>query len=85
MSFLITGDISDEVLGTFAKNLMTRSMTLPDTTALLKIFKAVDISSTPFAGVLNNQILAAGDPIKGPFEPILTDPEWLALQSICEG
>ena len=85
LSFLITGDISDEVLGTFAKTLMTRSMTLPDTTALLKIFKAVDISSTPFAGVLNNQVLAAGDPVKGPFKPILTDPEWLALQSICEG
>ncbi len=85
LSFLITGDISDEVLSTFAKNLMTRSLTLPDTTALLKIFKAADISSTPFAGVLNNQVLATSDPVKGPFRPILTDPEWLALQSICEG
>ncbi|MBL4751933.1 MAG: hypothetical protein JKX71_15385 [Amylibacter sp.] len=85
LSFLITGDISDEILGSFAKNLMTRSVTLPDTTALLKIFKAVDISSTPFANAMNNQVLATDDPVKGPFEPILTDPEWLALQSICEG
>jgi hypothetical protein len=85
LSFLVNGDINDAVLGAFAKNLMTRSMTLPDTPALLEMFKAVDISSTPFADAINNQILAEGDPVKGAFKPILTDPEWLALQSICEG
>jgi len=85
LSFLITGDISDDILAAFAKNQMTRSMALPQTQALLEIFEAVDISSTPFANVLNNQPLAQGDPIKGPFPPILTDPEWLTLQSICEG
>ena len=85
LSFLVTGNISDAILSTFAKNQMTKPLVLPDTQTLLALFKTVDISSTPFANALNNQELAADDPIKGPFKPILTDPEWLTLQSICEG
>jgi len=85
LSFLVTGNISDKVLGRFAKNQMTRPLVLPDQKTLLALFKTADISSTPFAKTLNNQTLQDGDPVKGPYEPILTDPQWLALQSICEG
>ena len=85
LSFLVTGNISDTLLEVFAKNQMTKPMALPSTQALLALFEATDISSTPFANALNNQTLAKNDPIKGQFEPILTDPEWLTLQSICEG
>jgi hypothetical protein len=72
-------------LATFAKNQMTRPLTLPDTQALLALFKKTDISSAPFGKALDNNELVNGDPVKGPYDPILTDPQWLALQSICEG
>lgn len=85
LSFLVTGDINDSVLATFAKNQMTRPLTLPDTQALLALFKETDISSAPFGKALDNNELVSGDPVKGPYDPILTDPQWLALQSICEG
>lgn len=85
LSFLVTGNISDKVLGHFAKNQMTRPLVLPDPKTLLALFKTADISSTPFAKALDNQTLQNSDPVKGPYEPILTDPQWLALQSICEG
>ena len=85
LSFLVTGNINNDILGAFAKSQMTKPMTMPEPQDLLTLFKATDISSAPFANMLNDQALVAGNPVKGQFEPILTDPEWLALQTICEG
>lgn len=85
LSFLVTGTISNDILRAFAKSQMTKPMTVPEPQDLLALFKATNISSAPFANVLNNQALVTGNPVQGQFEPILTDPEWLALQSICEG
>ncbi len=85
LSFLVSGTIDDKILANYAKNRMAKPMILPDAKILLKRFKAADISSTPFARVLNNRVLENGDPVKGEYQPILTDPEWLELQSICEG
>jgi hypothetical protein len=85
LSFLVTGNIDDDVLGAFAKNQMTRPVDTPDTETLLARFKTAGISSTPYAKALNNQALQDGDPVTGVYDPILDDPEWLALQAICEG
>lgn len=84
ISFLISGHIDDDILAKFAKKQLTTPLTLPETGVLLDLFKTADVSSTPFAKALNNQGLEDGDPVTGTYEPLLTDPQWLALQSICE-
>jgi hypothetical protein len=85
LSFLITGDIDEKVLGAFAKSQMTKPLVLPDRITMLEFFKAADVSTAPLANTLNNQKLLEQNPVTGSYDPILSDPEWLALQSICEG
>ncbi|MFK5998819.1 MAG: hypothetical protein QM492_12025 [Rhodobacterales bacterium] len=85
LSFLITENIGAKILARFAEQQMTKPLILPDAQTLLKRFQVADISSTPFARVLNNSTLEKDDPVKGVYQPILTDPEWLKLQAICEG
>jgi hypothetical protein len=85
LSFLISGNINDKVLATFAKNHMTKPLVLPDENTLLALFKSAEVSIAPLANTLNNKKLLGEDPVTGSYDPILTDPQWLALQSICEG
>lgn len=85
LSFLITGKIDNDVLGTFAKNQMTKPLTLPKKETLAKLFKATGISAVPLAKAINSKQLLDINPIGGEYDPILTDPQWLALQTICEG
>jgi len=88
LSFLVTGELKDRVLEKFAKDRITGTMSQPDSAALLDLFKAANLPSTAFAQTLPaseaTQALIAGNPVTGPYEPLLTDPQWLALQSICE-
>ncbi len=88
ISFLATGQIKDNVLEKFAKDRITGAMIQPDSTALLKLFTSAKLPSTPFAKTLvasdATQALITGNPVTGPYDPLLTDPQWLALQSICE-
>lgn len=85
LSFLVTGNFNDDILGDFAKNQMTRALVFPNTNVLLVHFKETKISSAPFAQAIGNLSLADQDPVKGQYQPILSDPQWLELQSICEG
>ncbi|MBE9477369.1 MAG: hypothetical protein IME92_09480 [Proteobacteria bacterium] len=85
LTFLITGNIDDSFLEGFAKSQMTKPLVLPDRETMLGLFKSADISAAPLAKTLNDQDLLAENPVTGSYAPILTDPEWLALQSICEG
>jgi len=63
---------------------MTKPLVLPDENTLLAAFKLANISIGPLANTLNNKKLLDEDPVTGSYDPILTDPQWLALQSICE-
>jgi hypothetical protein len=85
ISFLVSGHIDDGILAKFAKNQITAPFNMPKTATLLDLFEATNISSTPFANALNNKELQISDPVTGTYEPLLTDPQWLTLQSICEG
>ncbi len=88
ISFLATGQIKNSVLEKFAKNTITGAMDQPDSATLLELFKSANLPSTPFAMTLApseaTQALITDNPVSGPYEPLLTDPQWLALQSICE-
>jgi hypothetical protein len=89
LSFLVTGHIEETVLANFAKHLMTAPLVRPDTKSILALFQVANIPSTPFAKALDNQlittkVLVDNNPVKGTYRPLLTDPQWLALQSICE-
>ncbi|KAB7613670.1 hypothetical protein F9L33_09850 [Amylibacter sp. SFDW26] len=88
ISFLVTGEIKGDVLEQFAKDRITGAMSQPDSVALLELFKSTNLPSIPFAKTLNasdaTQALIDGNPVTGPYEPLLTDPQWLALQTICE-
>lgn len=89
LSFLVTGQIDDVVLASFAKHLMTSPLVRPETENILALFQAANIPSTPFAKALDNQLITTkalvdSDPVSGTYAPLLTDPQWLALQSICE-
>jgi hypothetical protein len=84
ISFLVSGNIEVDILAKFAKNQITAPLVMPKADALLSLFDKANVSSTPFAKALNNRDLQVNDPVTGPYEPLLTDPQWLSLQSICE-
>ena len=88
ISFLATGEIKSDVLEKFAKDRITGTISQPNSTALLELFKSANLPSTPYAMTLEpseaTQALISGNPVAGPYEPLLTDPQWLALQTICE-
>lgn len=89
ISFLVTGQLDDGIMETYAKSLMTAYVVRPDMQNLLALFEAANIPSSPFAKALDNQLtttqaLVDNDPVTGLYEPLLSDPQWLALQSICE-
>ncbi len=88
ISFLATGQIKDSVLERFAKDRITGAMSQPNSAVLLELFKSANLPTTAFAKTLPpteaTKALISGNPVSGPYEPLLTDPQWLALQSICE-
>lgn len=89
-TLLTTGKISDKVLAAYAEQLLTSPPAPLDTQKLLMKFKAVNTRSTPYAYGLDHTGETTIDLIEAdPFTntaptPLLTDAQWINLQSICE-
>ncbi len=88
---LTTGDLAPEALDAYAEHLLTTTPPPPDTAAQLQRFGNAALRSTPYAyarditgeTTLN---LIEGDPMNGKLtEPLMSDANWLRLQSICGG
>ncbi|MEM9578030.1 MAG: hypothetical protein AAF999_13565 [Pseudomonadota bacterium] len=88
---LTTGSLKSETLDRYAEHLLTEPRVMPDDDALLAAFAERSVRSTPYAyarDVTGESVLALieADPMSGR-EPVmlLTDADWLRLQSICGG
>jgi len=88
---LTTGDLSPQSLDTYAEHLSTTAPAPPEITALLALFDAASLRSTPYArarDITGETVLELieADPMAGrPTEPLLSDGDWLRLQGICGG
>jgi len=86
---LTTGDLAPAALDAYAENLMTTPAPAPDTAALLARFQHAALRSTPYAYAMDitgetTLNLIEGDPMTGKLtEPLMSDANWLRLQSIC--
>jgi hypothetical protein len=88
---LTTGSLKSETLDGYAERLLTQPRALPEDTALLEAFAARAVRSTPYAYALDVTgetvlPLIEGDPMAGrEAVMLLSDADWLRLQSICGG
>ena len=70
---------------------MTRSATAPELSVHLAQFEAAALRSTPYAYALDitgetTLAMIEGDPMNGRLtEPLMSDADWLRLQTICGG
>lgn len=86
---LTTGDVTEAALDTYAEHLMTTPAPDPDINALLARFEQAKLRSTPYAYARDitgetTLTLIEGDPMTGKLtEPLMSDANWLRLQSIC--
>ncbi len=86
---LTTGQVRDDMLSQYAEDLLIAPMTPVDDDALLALFDAAQIPSTPYAyardisGETTLSLIEA-DPIPADrATPVLPDGAWVSLQGIC--
>lgn len=88
---LTTGDVAPQALDTYAKHLMTTPPAKAKTSRQIQRFEQVALRSTPYAYARDitgetTLKLIEGDPMNGKLtEPLMSDANWLRLQSICGG
>ncbi|WP_208348067.1 hypothetical protein [Pseudaestuariivita rosea] len=88
---LTTADIPDQTLLAYAETLLSTPPRPVDDNALLTAFAKAGVSSGPYAYALDPSgettlALIEADPFIGRTpSPILSDGEWISLQSICGG
>ncbi len=88
---LTTGDLAPTALDTYAEHLMVTAPPAPDTAAQLARFENAVLRSTPYAYARDitgetTLDLIEGDPMNGKLtEPLMSDADWLRLQTICGG
>jgi hypothetical protein len=88
---LTSGRLTPEMLDAYAEHMLTRPPVEPDRAALIAAFADAKVRSTPYAyarDITGETVLdlIEADPIRGqPESPLLSDADWLRLQSICGG
>ncbi|MCJ8138903.1 hypothetical protein [Falsirhodobacter halotolerans] len=89
LRLLTTGQMPQDALDGYAEWLVQSTPEGIPGDRLLARFGAADLSVAPYARALRPdqaEALVAEDPWpEGPPRPILTDNEWLSLQSVCQG
>lgn len=91
LRLLTTGTLPEPALDAYAEHLMAQPETRPDDITLLAAFARAEIRSTPYAYARDpegkdTRALIDGDPRAGqPSREVLSDADWLRLQSICGG
>ena len=90
---LTTGDLPPEALDGYGEAFLRRDSALSPATTLAAAFEQAQIPMTPYARALGAmglpaeaQALEAADPFKNLIpSPLLSDSDWVALQSVCSG
>ena len=90
---LTTGELPPEALDGYGEVFLRRDAALPSVGTLAAAFEQAQIPMTPYARALEGMGLSAGaqaleaaDPFKGLIPaPLLSDSDWVALQSVCSG
>ena len=88
---LTTGTLPEGSLNGYAEHLLNSPVAVPDQDRLLQRFRAVNLSSAPYARAVDASGettlgLIEADPFKGVSPvPILDDRDWISLQGICSG
>lgn len=88
---LTTGDVAPKALDRYAEHLMATATTPVDLSAQLKRFAGAEVRSTAYAYARDitgetTLPLIEGDPMAGKLTaPLMSDANWLRLQSICGG
>ncbi|MEP1613625.1 MAG: hypothetical protein ABJL72_17115 [Roseobacter sp.] len=88
---LTTGSLKSDTLDIYARQLLTQARDFPPDAPLLDAFEKRSVRSTPYAyarDVTGETVLPLieGDPMLGGNSiPLLSDADWLRLQSICGG
>ncbi|MBM1690152.1 hypothetical protein [Sulfitobacter geojensis] len=88
---LTTGDVAPEALDLYAEHLMTTPPAAVDTGRQITRFERAALRSTPYAYARDitgetTLELIEGDPMNGKLtEPLMSDANWLRLQTICGG
>lgn len=88
---LTTGDIPKGALEGYGAKVFARGPARPEATDLLTAMRAAGVAAGPYARVLDPSgatvgDLIAADPFRDTPPPVLlTDGEWVSLQSICQG
>ncbi|WP_299349873.1 hypothetical protein [uncultured Shimia sp.] len=87
---LTTGELSDDLLRTWAEEMVLLPHVPQDPDTLLTAFSDKDVKSSPYAYALDAsgettlQLIEA-DPFLTSPRPVLSDGDWVALQGICRG
>ncbi|MFY9210954.1 MAG: hypothetical protein WAO69_07485 [Aestuariivita sp.] len=88
---ITTGTLAPETLDAYAEHVLVSARPEIGTDVLLDMFDAAQIRATPYAYALDitgetTLDLIEADPMAGrAAPPVLSDRNWLVLQSICEG
>jgi len=88
---LTTGDVAPQALDRYAEQLLATPPAAVDLTAQLDLFAKAKVRSTPYAYARDisgetTLPLIEGDPMAGKLTaPLMSDANWLRLQSICGG
>lgn len=89
-TLLTTGTLSQDALSNYAEHLLTSPSTTLGTQELLLRFSAANTRSTPYAygvdptGETTIDLIEADPFASKAATPLLTDEQWINLQSICE-
>ena len=87
---LTTGNLAPEALDAYAEYLMKTPSPQPDLATQIARFERAALRSTPYAYARDRTgettlTLIEGDPMNGKLtEPLMSDANWLRLQSICD-
>lgn len=86
---LTTGKVDDAALDAFAEHLLSKQDGVPSAIAVIDAFEQYQVRSTPYAYAVDESgesvlALIEADPLRGePLQPLLSDADWLRLQTIC--
>lgn len=89
LTFIANGTLSNKLLATYAREMLTNPMTRPADTTLLPLFNAAKLNSGPFAYAIDatgqtTTSLISGNTMQNNYHLQITDADWIALQAICE-
>jgi len=91
LRLLTTGQIDQNSIAKYAAHVLTKTIKMPPDQAILARFKQVKLASSPLGFDLDSTgestlPLIESDPFRNqPYPKLLSDANWIGLQTICDG